>query len=141
MHDFQNERRSIEIYPRAGGRVYVNGHPEHDPLPDDPDDIAPSDRACEELHRIAGVHSSTLRDAEKDVAQDRLRDARAQRREDAATGAGRAKQFVLRHQAIRVLHQIAQHIESLGRKGCTLLTMPQAVVHGVKPERPKCFHP
>jgi hypothetical protein len=46
-------RRSIEIYPRAGGTVYVNGHPEHDALPDDPEETVPSDRACEELHRIA----------------------------------------------------------------------------------------
>jgi glycine/D-amino acid oxidase-like deaminating enzyme len=58
------ERRALEMYPRAGGAVYVNGYSEHDALPDDPDQIAPSDRACEELHRIAGVHSSALREAE-----------------------------------------------------------------------------
>lgn len=57
------QRSTIEIYPRAGAAVYVSGHPEHGGLPDDPDDIVPTDRACEELHRIAGVHSSTLRDA------------------------------------------------------------------------------
>jgi glycine/D-amino acid oxidase-like deaminating enzyme len=57
-------RSAIEIYPRADGTVYVNGYPERDALPDDPDQIAPSDRACEELHRIAGVHSSALREAE-----------------------------------------------------------------------------
>ena len=61
-HD--GKRSSPEIYPRAGGVVYINGFPEHDPLPDDPDEVTPSDRACDELHRIAGVHSSVLRDAE-----------------------------------------------------------------------------
>lgn len=54
------QRRSPEIYPRPGGEVYVNGYPEHDPLPDDPDDIRPSDPACAELHRIAGAHSALL---------------------------------------------------------------------------------
>jgi glycine/D-amino acid oxidase-like deaminating enzyme len=58
------ERNTIEIYPRAGGAVYVCGYPDHAPLPDDPDEILPSDSACEELRRIAGVHSSALRDAE-----------------------------------------------------------------------------
>jgi glycine/D-amino acid oxidase-like deaminating enzyme len=58
------QRRQLEVYPRAGGTVYVNGYAEHDPLPDDPDEIVPGDRACEELHRVAGVHSSALRDAE-----------------------------------------------------------------------------
>lgn len=58
------QRTTIEMYPRSGGSVYVSGHPEHGTLPDDPDEIAPSDQACEELHRIAGVHSSALRDAE-----------------------------------------------------------------------------
>lgn len=53
-------RREPEIYPRADGEVYVNGYPEHDPLPDDPDEIHPSDAGCAELHRIAGVHSSIL---------------------------------------------------------------------------------
>jgi len=53
-------RRTPEIYPRAGGEVYVNGYPEHDPLPDDPDDIHPSDEGCDELHRIAGAHSRLL---------------------------------------------------------------------------------
>lgn len=58
------QRSTIEMYPRSGGVVYVSGHPEHDALPEDPDEIAPSDRACEELHHMAGVHSSALRDAE-----------------------------------------------------------------------------
>jgi glycine/D-amino acid oxidase-like deaminating enzyme len=62
--DREGQRHSIEIYPRSDGTVYVNGHPEHDPLPDDPDEIAPGDRAWRELHRIAGVHSSALHDAE-----------------------------------------------------------------------------
>lgn len=53
-------RRSPEIYPRPDGEVYVNGYPEHDPLPDDPDDVQPSDAGCAELHRIAGAHSSIL---------------------------------------------------------------------------------
>ncbi len=57
-------RSTIEMYPRAGGVVYVAGHPEPGALPDDPDEIVPSDEACEELHRVAGVHSSALRDAE-----------------------------------------------------------------------------
>jgi glycine/D-amino acid oxidase-like deaminating enzyme len=58
------QRSTIEMYPREGGAVYVAGHPEHGELPDDPDEIVASDRACEELHRMAGVHSSALRDAE-----------------------------------------------------------------------------
>lgn len=58
------QRSTIEMYPRSGGVVYVAGHPEHGALPDDPGEIVPSDRACEELHRMAGVHSSALRDAE-----------------------------------------------------------------------------
>lgn len=53
-------RRTPEIYPRPGGEVYVNGYPEHDPLPDDPDDIHPSEAGCAELHRIAGAHSRLL---------------------------------------------------------------------------------
>jgi glycine/D-amino acid oxidase-like deaminating enzyme len=57
-------RSTIEMYPRPGGLVYVAGHPEHDALPDDPDTIAPSEGACDELHRMAGVHSSALGDAE-----------------------------------------------------------------------------
>jgi glycine/D-amino acid oxidase-like deaminating enzyme len=56
--------RSIEIYPRPGGVVYVCGRPEDDPLPDDPDAIVPGDAACAELHRMAGLHASALRDAE-----------------------------------------------------------------------------
>ncbi len=53
-------RMSPEIYPRPDGEVYVNGFPETDPLPDDPDAIFPSDAGCAELHRIAGAHSSLL---------------------------------------------------------------------------------
>ena len=49
-----------EIFPRPGGEVYVNGVPEDEPLPVDPDDITPSDAACAELHRLAGAHSSLL---------------------------------------------------------------------------------
>ncbi|MDX6554836.1 MAG: hypothetical protein QOD86_1031 [Miltoncostaeaceae bacterium] len=56
--------RSIEIYPRPGGAVYVCGHPQADPMPDDPDAVLPSDEACEDLHRLAGLHSTALRDAE-----------------------------------------------------------------------------
>jgi glycine/D-amino acid oxidase-like deaminating enzyme len=62
--DRDGRRSTIEMYPRPGGAVYVSGHPEPDALPDDPDTIAPGDGACEELHRIAGVHSSALREAE-----------------------------------------------------------------------------
>ena len=47
------QRSTIEIYPRAAGVVYVAGHPEPGALPDDPDEIVPSDRSCEELHRVA----------------------------------------------------------------------------------------
>ncbi len=57
-------RGAFRIYPRPGGAVYVTGHPEHGSLPDDPDEIVPTDEACRELHRIAGVHASALRDAE-----------------------------------------------------------------------------
>jgi glycine/D-amino acid oxidase-like deaminating enzyme len=60
----ERRRYTIEMYPRSGGAVYVSGHPEHGTLPDDPDQITPGDAACEELHRIAGVHSRSLRDAE-----------------------------------------------------------------------------
>ena len=64
-HIGRDGRRSApEIYPRPGGVVYVNGSPEDAPLPDDPDVIAPSARACDELHRVAGTHSSALRDAQ-----------------------------------------------------------------------------
>jgi glycine/D-amino acid oxidase-like deaminating enzyme len=56
--------QSIEIYPRPGGAVYVCGRPEADPLPADPDAVLPSDAACEELHHLAGLHASALRDAE-----------------------------------------------------------------------------
>lgn len=56
-------RTQLEVYPRADGSVYVSGQPDHGSLPDDPAEIAPSDDAIEELHRIAGVHSSALREA------------------------------------------------------------------------------
>jgi glycine/D-amino acid oxidase-like deaminating enzyme len=56
-------RATVEIYPRPGGAVYVSGQPEHGALPDDPGAIAPADDSVAELHRIAGVHSSVLRDA------------------------------------------------------------------------------
>jgi glycine/D-amino acid oxidase-like deaminating enzyme len=51
---------SPEIYPRPNGEVYVNGFPETDPLPDDPNEIVPSDAGCAELHRVAGAYSSLL---------------------------------------------------------------------------------
>lgn len=57
------KRRSPEIYPRSGGVVYVNGYPMDDPLPDDPEAVTPSDAACAELHRMAGVHSRALAEA------------------------------------------------------------------------------
>lgn len=53
----------FRIYPRTGGRVYVTGQREHAPLPDDPDEIAPSAESCAELRRLAGLHASALRDA------------------------------------------------------------------------------
>lgn len=56
-------RVTFRIYRRPGGRVYVTGHPEHAALPDDPADIVPEDASVRELHRIAGVHASALRDA------------------------------------------------------------------------------
>lgn len=55
---------SPEIYPRPNGEVYVNGFPMRDPLPDDPDLVLPSSLAGDELHRIAGLHSSILAAAE-----------------------------------------------------------------------------
>jgi glycine/D-amino acid oxidase-like deaminating enzyme len=61
-HD--GRRAQIEIYPRPGGAVYINGLPEHGALPDDPDEITPITESGDELHRRAGVHSSALRDAE-----------------------------------------------------------------------------
>lgn len=61
--DHAGHRRSIEIYPREDGTVYLNGYGENDPLPDDPDEIEPGDVAWQELQRIAGVHSSALREA------------------------------------------------------------------------------
>ena len=57
-------RVTFRIYPRAGGAVYVTGHPEHGALPDDPRAIVPDEASVRELHRIAGVHASALRDAE-----------------------------------------------------------------------------
>ena len=58
------QRAQLEIYPRPGGAVYINGLSEHGALPDDPDEIVPIDASGDELHRRAGVHSSALRDAE-----------------------------------------------------------------------------
>ena len=58
------DRMTIEMYPRPDGTVYVSGHPEHGSLPDDPDAIVPGDAACDELARIAGVHSAALGAAE-----------------------------------------------------------------------------
>ncbi|MGE0028996.1 MAG: NAD(P)/FAD-dependent oxidoreductase, partial [Thermoleophilia bacterium] len=58
------QRSQLEIYPRPGGAVYVNGLSEHGALPDDPDEIAAIVASGDELHRRAGVHSSALRDAE-----------------------------------------------------------------------------
>ena len=60
----EGQRSTLEIYPRPGGAVYVNGYSEHGALPDDPDEITPSVEAGDELHRRAGVHSTALRDAE-----------------------------------------------------------------------------
>jgi len=57
------QRRTIEIYPRGDGTVYVSGEPEHGVLPDDPDQIVPTEAACAALHRAAGVHSRLLREA------------------------------------------------------------------------------
>jgi glycine/D-amino acid oxidase-like deaminating enzyme len=57
-------RTQLEIYPRPGGRVYVNGLSEHGALPDDPDEIVAIRESGDELHRRAGVHSSALRDAQ-----------------------------------------------------------------------------
>jgi glycine/D-amino acid oxidase-like deaminating enzyme len=57
----RNGRRwAPEIYPRSAGEVYVTGYHEDDPLPDDPDDINPSDAACDALRRVAAVHSTAL---------------------------------------------------------------------------------
>lgn len=56
-------RFSPEIYARPDGEVYVNGIHESPPLPDDPFAIEPEPGHCDELHRIAGLHSSTLANA------------------------------------------------------------------------------
>lgn len=58
------QRMTVEMYPRPGGAVYVSGHPEHGTLPDDPAEIVPGEGAVAELHRVAGVHSTALRNAE-----------------------------------------------------------------------------
>jgi glycine/D-amino acid oxidase-like deaminating enzyme len=58
------QRRTIELYPRDDGTVYVSGYPEHGTLPDDPAEIAPADASVADLHRIAGVHSTALGGAE-----------------------------------------------------------------------------
>lgn len=57
------QRSQLEIYPRDDGTVYVNGYSEHGALPDDPDEIVPSEAAGDELHRRAGVHATALREA------------------------------------------------------------------------------
>jgi glycine/D-amino acid oxidase-like deaminating enzyme len=57
-------RTQLEIYPRPGGAVYVNGLSEHGALPDDPDEITAVEASGDELHRRAGVHSTALRDAQ-----------------------------------------------------------------------------
>jgi len=57
------QRRTIEIYPRADGTVYVSGEPEHGTLPDDPAEIAPTDAACAALHQAAGIHARRLAEA------------------------------------------------------------------------------
>jgi glycine/D-amino acid oxidase-like deaminating enzyme len=62
--DREGQRRTVEIYPRGDGTVYLNGYGENDPLPDDPDVIEPGDAAWKELQRIAGVHSSVLGSAQ-----------------------------------------------------------------------------
>ena len=84
----------LEIYPRPGGAVYVNGPPEHGALPDDPDEIVPSEPSGEELHRRAGVHSSALRDAEVIARGSLLPAADRRRHPPDRPGAGRAGAFL-----------------------------------------------
>ncbi len=55
-------------------------------------------------------------------------------------GPQRIKNFILRHQPVRVLHQIAQHIERFRRQRHSLFPAPQAVVHGIEPERMELLH-
>lgn len=62
--DRAGRRWSPEIYPRPDGVVYVNGYPEDVPLPDDPDEVQPTEDGWRTLHHIAGAHSSMLADAE-----------------------------------------------------------------------------
>lgn len=51
------------LYPRADATVYVTGVREHVTLPDDPKSVGPKEASCDELHRVAGAHSSVLRHA------------------------------------------------------------------------------
>ena len=60
----EGRRGEYRLYPRPDGTVYVTGHREHGSLPDDPDEIAPTDAACDMLRRVAGVHASRLRGAQ-----------------------------------------------------------------------------
>ncbi len=54
------DNRSPEIVPRADGEVYVCGISDEQPLPVDPSKVLVRDEACDELHALAGVLSTTL---------------------------------------------------------------------------------
>jgi glycine/D-amino acid oxidase-like deaminating enzyme len=53
-------RYSPEIYPRAGGEVYVAGVQSHDPVPESAADVTVSEADCDLLLEIAAAHSSRL---------------------------------------------------------------------------------
>lgn len=54
------EPRAPEIDPRTNSEVYVCGISDEQPLPVEPSRVAVRDAACEELHALAGVLSTTL---------------------------------------------------------------------------------
>ncbi len=54
------EARSPEVVPRADGKVYVCGISDDEPLPGDPSMVTVRDDACDELHALSGVLSTTL---------------------------------------------------------------------------------
>lgn len=61
--DRRGARSAFRIYPRPGGAVHLTGHPEHAPLPADPDAIVPAEASVAELRRIGAVHARALGDA------------------------------------------------------------------------------
>jgi glycine/D-amino acid oxidase-like deaminating enzyme len=62
-------RYSPEIYPRAGGEVYVAGAPSDDLLPESAADVTVNEDDCDLLVEIAAAHSSHLADVEVKARQ------------------------------------------------------------------------